>query len=57
MSTPIYPVTGCGLPGCRTCHPDLIPDPPAESVLSLLVAALGLLLFVVAFGYLLLAAS
>ena len=41
MANPTYPVTGCGLPACRTCHPDLIPDaPPAESVLSLLVAGL-----------------
>ena len=27
MASPIYPVTGCGLPRCRTCHPDLIPEP------------------------------
>ena len=58
MANPTYPITGCGLPACRTCHPDLIPDaPPAESVLSLLVGALGLLLFVVAFGILLLVAQ
>ena len=58
MANPTYPITGCGLPGCRTCHPDLIPDaPPAESVLSLLVGTLGLLLFVVAFGILLLVAQ
>ena len=59
MSTPTYPATGCGLPGCRTCHPDLIPDrPPGESPLSLLVGTVGLLLFIVAALYLLpLAAS
>jgi hypothetical protein len=57
MTNPTYPVTGCGLPACRTCHPALIPDrPPGESVLSLLVGTLGLLLFVVAFGILLLVA-
>jgi hypothetical protein len=48
MASPIYPVTGCGLPRCRTCHPGLIPDPPAESVPSLLAGAVGLLLLAVA---------
>jgi hypothetical protein len=23
-----YPITGCGRPACRTCHPYLIPDEP-----------------------------
>lgn len=55
MSTPIYPVTGCGLPACRTCHPYLIPDPPprAESVLSLLAGVVGLLLLFLVALYLL----
>jgi hypothetical protein len=52
--SPLYPVTGCGLPACRTCHPVPIPDPPpAESVLSLLVGVAGLALFLVAALYLL----
>ncbi len=49
-----YPITGCGLPACRTCHPDLIPpEPPGESIRSLIVGAVGLLLLFLAALYLL----
>lgn len=57
MSTPTYPVTGCGLPACRTCHPDLIPDPPAAlthrqiagAIVGGLLAACGIYVILVLF--------
>lgn len=52
MATPLYPVTGCGLPRCRTCHPALIPDEPERDSLPRLVAGVvGLLLVAVALFY------
>jgi hypothetical protein len=54
---PAYPATGCGIVGCRSCQPipgiRSLPDPPAESVLSLILGTVGLLLPFVALLYLL----
>ena len=54
---PAYPATGCGIVGCRSCRPipgiRSLPDPPAESVLSLILGTVGLLLVIVAALYLL----
>jgi hypothetical protein len=48
MANPTYPITGCGRPECRTCHPSLIPDAPRESVPKLIAGVVGLLLVAVA---------
>jgi hypothetical protein len=44
-----YPITGCGRPACRTCHPYLVPDEPERDSLPKLAAGVvGLLLVAVA---------
>jgi hypothetical protein len=35
-----YPITGCGLPACRTCHPYLIPDEPPALTLRQVAGAI-----------------
>ena len=55
-----WPATGCGIVGCRSCRPipgiRSLPDPPAESALSLLVGVVGLILVFLA-GVILLVAK
>lgn len=37
-----YPITGCGRPACRTCHPDLIPlEPPGLTLRQIAGAIVG----------------
>ena len=49
MANPTYPITGCGRPACRTCHPSLTPDEPERDTLpQLLAGVVGLLLLAVA---------
>jgi len=47
-----YPLTGCGLPNCRTCHPELTP-PLDDHLYRDLLGAAGLVLFAIALLFLL----
>ena len=51
-----YPITGCGRPGCRTCHPYLIPDEPDGLTWKQVVGAIagGVLAFCAVYVFLVL---